>query len=146
MSLYLFWRFVKWMDMENISMCGAYLEKEMATHSSVLAWRIPGMGELGGLSSLGSYRVGHNWSDLAAAAAVVLISSVQSLSTGRLCDPIDCSMPGLPVHHWLQEFTQTHVCCFGDAIQPSHPLCVPFSSIFGNSLSRLGIAAAAKLL
>ena len=42
------------------------LEKEMATHSSVLAWRIPGMGEPGGLPSMGSRRVGHNWSDLAA--------------------------------------------------------------------------------
>ena len=36
------------------------LEKEMATHSSVLAWRIPGMGELGELPSMGSHRVGHN--------------------------------------------------------------------------------------
>ena len=45
------------------------LEKEMATHSSVLAWRIQGTGEAGGLPSLGSQRVGHNWSDLAAAAA-----------------------------------------------------------------------------
>ena len=45
------------------------LEKEMATHSSVLAWRIPGMGEPGGLPSMGLYRVGHDWSDLAAAAA-----------------------------------------------------------------------------
>ena len=44
------------------------LEKEMATHSSVLAWRIPGMGEPGGLLSMGSHRVGHDWSDLAAAA------------------------------------------------------------------------------
>ena len=44
------------------------LEKEMATHSSVLAWRIPGMGEPGGLPSIGSHRVGHDWSDLAAAA------------------------------------------------------------------------------
>ena len=43
------------------------LEKEMATHSSVLAWRIPGMGEPGGLPSMGSHRVGHN---LAAAACV----------------------------------------------------------------------------
>ena len=41
----------------------------MATHSSVLAWRIPGTGEPGGLPSMGSHRVGHNWSDLAAAAA-----------------------------------------------------------------------------
>ena len=44
------------------------LEKEMATHSSILAWRIPGTGEPGGLLSMGSHRVGHNWSDLAAAA------------------------------------------------------------------------------
>ena len=43
------------------------LEKEMATHSSVLAWRIPGTGEPGGLPSMGSHRVGHNWSDAAAA-------------------------------------------------------------------------------
>ena len=45
------------------------LEKEMATHSSVLAWRIPRMGEPGGLPSMGSHRVGHDWSDLALAAA-----------------------------------------------------------------------------
>ena len=45
------------------------LEKEMATHSGVLAWRIPGMGEPGGLPSTGSHRVGHDWSDLAAAHA-----------------------------------------------------------------------------
>ena len=42
----------------------------MATHSSVLAWRIPGMGEPGGLLSMGSHRVGHDWSDLATAAVV----------------------------------------------------------------------------
>jgi len=45
------------------------LEKEMATHSSVLAWRIPGTGEPGGLRSVGSHRVRHDRSDLAAAAA-----------------------------------------------------------------------------
>ena len=44
------------------------LEKEIATHSSVLSWRILGMGEPGGLPSMGSHRVGHDWSDLAAAA------------------------------------------------------------------------------
>ena len=47
------------------------LEKEMATHSSVLARRIPGMGESGGLPSMGSHRVGYDWSGLAAAAAAV---------------------------------------------------------------------------
>ena len=46
------------------------LEKEMATHSSNLAWRIPGTEETGGLSSLGSHRVGHDWSDLAVAVAI----------------------------------------------------------------------------
>ena len=45
----------------------SYMEKEMATHSSVLAWRIPGTGEPGGLPSMGSHRVGCDWSDLVAA-------------------------------------------------------------------------------
>ena len=49
------------------------LEKEMATHSSVLAWRIPGMGEPGGLPSMGLHRVGHDWSDLAAAVKHFII-------------------------------------------------------------------------
>ena len=48
------------------------LEKEMATHSSVLVWRIPGIGEPGGLPSMGLHRVGHDWSDLAAAAAAAV--------------------------------------------------------------------------
>ena len=47
------------------------LEKKMATHSSVLAWRIPGTGEPGGLPSVGSHRVRHDWSNLAAAAATI---------------------------------------------------------------------------
>ena len=55
------------------------LEKEMATHSNVLAWRIPGTGEPGGLPSLGSHRVGHNWSNLAAAAAVHILLPIKKL-------------------------------------------------------------------
>ena len=47
------------------------LEKEMATHSSVLAWRIPGMGEPGGPPSMGSHTVGHDWSDLAVLSSIV---------------------------------------------------------------------------
>ena len=50
-------------------------------------------------------------------------SVVQSCST--LCDPINHSKPGLPVHHQLPEFTQTHVHRISDAIQPSHPLSFP---------------------
>ena len=49
------------------------LEKEMATHSSILAWRIPGTAEPGGLLSMGLHRVRHDWSDLAAAAAAPLV-------------------------------------------------------------------------
>ena len=50
-------------------------------------------------------------------------SVTQSCPT--LCDPMNCSTPGLPVHHQLQESTQTHVHWVGDAIQPSHPLSSP---------------------
>ena len=59
------------------------LEKEMATHSSVLAWRIPGMGEPGGLPSMGSHRVRHDWSDLAAAAAVMITLGFPGGSDGK---------------------------------------------------------------
>ena len=65
-----------------------FLEKEMATHSSVLAWRIPGMGEPGGLPSLGSHRVGHDWSDLAAAMTMLIqlkTSQGGTLSTHFWC-------------------------------------------------------------
>ena len=60
------------------------LEKEMATHSSVLAWRIPGMGEPGGLPSMGSHRVGHDWSDLAAADCLLFIKLTHITSTHKL--------------------------------------------------------------
>ena len=53
------------------------------------------------------------------------ISSVKSLSRVRLCDSMNRSTPGLPVHHQLLESTQTHVHRVGDAIQPSHPLSSP---------------------
>ena len=70
--------------------------------------------------------------------ALQFSSVIQSCAT--LCDPMDCSMPGLPVHHQLREFTQTHVHWVGDAIQPSHPLSSPLlppsifpsNSVFSN--------------
>ena len=55
---------------------------------------------------------------------LVQFSSV-TLSCPTLCDPMDCSTPGLPLHHQLPEFTQTHVHGVSDAIQPSHPLSFP---------------------
>ena len=54
----------------------------------------------------------------------VQFSSVTQLCP-TLCDPMKCSTPGLPVHHQLLEFTQTHVHWVSDAIQPSHPLSSP---------------------
>ena len=64
----------KWLNDFTFTFHFHALEKEMTTHSSVLAWRISGMEELGRLLSMGSHRVGHNWSDLAAAAARVTIN------------------------------------------------------------------------
>ena len=73
------------------------LEKGKATHSSILGWKIP-------------------WT--------IQFSSVAQLCP-TLCYPMNRSTPGLPVHHQLPEFTQTHVHRVGDAIQPSHPLSSP---------------------
>ena len=50
-----------------------------------------------------------------------------------LCDPMDCSIAGFPVHHQLQELAQTHVHRIGDTIQPSHPLLSPFPPAFNLS-------------
>ena len=63
------------------------LEKEMATHSSVLAWRIPGTGETGGLPSMGSHRVRHNWATFTFTSLCVRAKSLKSWPT--LCDPMD---------------------------------------------------------
>ena len=63
-----------WLKRLSMHACLHALEKEMATHSSVLAWRIPGTEEPGGLLSTGLHRVRHDWSDLAAAAVTRLFS------------------------------------------------------------------------
>ena len=99
----------------------------MATHSSVLAWRIPGTGEPGGLPSMGSHRVGHNISDLAAAAGVRgrlthslkkysrhLYLLVQHPQTHRACYTVPTYIRALSIHGfwYLQEVleeTPSHV-------------------------------------
>ena len=68
------------------------LQKEMATHSSIPAWRIPGTGEPGGLPSMGSHRVGHDWSDWAAAAYCIFIASVSFPSFWQVVATLWCSV------------------------------------------------------
>ena len=86
-------------------------------------------------------------------------SVAQSCPT--LCNPMNCSTPGLPVHHQLLEFTQTHVHRVGDAIQPSHPLSspsppapnpsqhqslFPMSQLFALGGQSIGVSALASVL
>ena len=80
------------------------LETEMATHSSVLAWRIPGMGEPGGLPSLGSHRVRHDWSNLAAAAAAWYLSEPCQFHRAivNIQSNNDCNLLRSSVHGTLQ--------------------------------------------
>ena len=94
------------------------LQEGMASQSSILARKIPWTEEPGGLQSVGSKRVTYNRKKLVQFSLVA-----QSCLT--LCNPMDCSTPGLPVHQQLPEPTQTHVHCVSDAIQPSHPLSAP---------------------
>ena len=61
------------------------------------------------------------------------LSSVQLISRVQLCDPMDCSTPGFPVHYQLPELTQTNVHQVGDAIQASHPLLSPSPPTFNLS-------------
>ena len=89
----------------------------MATHSITLAWRILWTEEPGGLQSMGSQR------DKTEATLVQFSSVAQSCMT--LCDPMDCRMSDLSVHHQPPEFAQTHVHRVGDAILSSHPLSPP---------------------
>ena len=121
-----------------------FLEKEMATRSSILAWEIPWTEEPSGLPSIGSWRVRHDlatcmhvgfmsrfcilfhWSVLLFLCQFLLfIVVVQSLSHVQLCDPMDCSTLGFLVLHYLPEFAQTHVHWVGDAIQSFHLLSSP---------------------
>ena len=95
------------------------MEKALATHSSVLAWRIPGMWEPGGLLSMGSHRAGHDWSDLAAAAARILRSlplgwPMLQQGVKRWTEPIRFPLSGLQLEIWNQfacwKHRKEHIC------------------------------------
>ena len=72
------------------------LEKEMATHSSALAWRIPGTREPHGLPSMGLHRVRHNWSDLAAAAAELMVDVTLCINCVTIWNEV--LLPRSPTH------------------------------------------------
>ena len=93
------------------------LEKEMATHSSVLAWRIPGTAESGGLPSMGLHRVRHDWNDLAAAATALGVPGASQVHTGKdsnsTCrDARDkSSIPGSARYLWVGNGTPLQYSC-----------------------------------
>ena len=118
------------------------LEKEMATHSSILIWRIPWTEKPGALQSMGSQRVGHDWATFTFNSVVFWFTSVHTsyykyifihkyscCSVTKLClilcDPMDYSMAGFCVLLHLPEFAQTHVHLVNDAIKSSHPQSSP---------------------
>ena len=74
--------------------------------------------------------LGISWKEGLQFNILVPFSSVQSLSRVGLCDPMDCSTLGFPVHHQLLELAQIHVHWVSDAIQPSHPLSSPSPPAF----------------
>ena len=81
------------------------LETEMATHSSVLAWRIPGMGEPRGLPFMGSHRIRHNWSDLATAAAAVFCWKLWGQYSGKILLCSFLSIWYFFVWFWYQNYS-----------------------------------------
>ena len=127
------------------------LEKRVATHSSILAWRIPWTEGPGGLQSFGSHKESDTtewltlwlftfypctgWRDPGKLSKSLKFSKPSpqmppvwcsvTKSCPTLCNPMDCSMTGSSILHYLPEFSQIHVQCVADAIQPSHPLPPP---------------------
>ena len=118
------------------------LEKEMATHSSVLAWRIPGTGEPGGLPSLGSHRIGHDWRDLVVVAnnerhpcAGDRLRAQRAVCTSHWSQPL--TWPLLPAppqgffrppkgsgqRVWGEPWTRGHPGVFGRVEDPGKPSC-----------------------
>ena len=94
---------VQWTQSGNQALTVLLSEKEMATHSTILAWRIPWPGKPGGLLSMGLHRVGHDWSDLAAAAAAAAAAVLLSVSS--IVPKISLLSPS----PWVQDYIQDNV-------------------------------------
>ena len=122
-------------SVQNLSLCrqGIELAQELPPQwktgtqaDFLLLFTIPSLCHLE--KTLLIVKVGRQW---AQSPYVQFSSVIQSCPT--LCDPMDCSTPGLPVHHQLPELAQTHVHWISDAIQPSHPLSSPSPPTFNLS-------------
>ena len=107
------------------------LEKGQATHPSVLAWRIPWAVIVCEVAKSQTRLSDSHLHSLPLQVSVQFSSVAQSRPT--LCDLMNRITPGLPVHHQLLEFTQTHVHQVSDAIQLSHPLSSPSPPAFNLS-------------
>ena len=106
------------------------LEKEMATHSSVLAWRIPGTGEPGGLLSMGSHRVGHDWSDWAVAAEAHILGRILVIGTLKITNclviPDSLTLQEKYVGEWMKSAKiSTH-----PVLRPGYPWLWPSAGCF----------------
>ena len=99
------------------------LEREVATHSSVLAWRIPGTGEPGGLLSMGSHRVGHDWNNLAAVAALFFwlhLKACGILVPWPEMEPVPPAAEVWSPNHWTtRDFPEENCSC--STMQPTSP-------------------------
>ena len=147
------------------------LEKGMATHSSILVWRVPWTEEPGGLQSTSwqsqtrlsthTHSFAQDGGDLAkrlweeqaysTATPKTHLGQFSSVAQSRptLCNPVDCSTPGLPVHHQFQELTQTHVRRVGDAVHLAHSFTKgthgsTSRSLLQNSLERARVPTGKK--
>ena len=106
----------------------------MATHSSVPAWRIPGMGEPGGLPSMGSHRVGHDWGDAAAAAAAVVLFYWCNWEPLTMKQPLSIrnKQPKYCIHE------QERVICTSFRFRKCYDLsvCIPYKFICQNAVEQ----------
>ena len=105
----------------------------MATCSSIFAWKIPGIEEPSELQSMASQWTGHACSTENTLDFIICCCCSAAQSCPILCDPMDWSMAGFPVLHYLPEFAQTHVHWIRDTIQPSHLLLPPSLPAFNLS-------------
>ena len=111
------------MGIKDVSLRMRYFGVEIKVEGKLLVMKVSGCNQR--RKSLGiDMNIGSDESCLVG-ASIQFGSVAQSCPT--LCDPMNLSTPGLPVHHQLPEFTQTHDHRVGDAIQPSHPLSSPSS-------------------